>query len=140
MAVQTPIEDRTDQGVNQPNTSNLIAGILEDAQVLFKQHVQLFQAEVEEDLRQTTQAGIQLVLGLATALIGGLMLAFFLVELLKLAGLPPWAAYGLLGLLIGAGGSFLVARALMAFQQINPLPEKTVEAIKENMEWQSKQN
>jgi hypothetical protein len=148
MAIETPVEPRPVDGnrkaepsdPNQQSTTSLMAGILSDAQDLFKQHVHLLQAEVEQDLRETTQAGIQLVLGMATALIGALLLAFSLVELLKLAGLAPWAAYGLLGLVIAAVGGVLVAQALVAFQKINPLPEKSAEALKENLGWQNKPN
>jgi len=137
MAVETYPNETADRP-DQQTTTSLVAGIVQDAQVLMKQHVQLLQAEVEDDLRQVTTAGTALVVGTATALVGAVLLAMCLVELLKLAGLAPWAAYGLLGVIVGGVGGVLVAGALTAFSKINPLPEKSAEELKEDLGWQNK--
>lgn len=137
MAVETYPNETADNADKQTTTS-LVAGIVQDAQALMKQHVQLLQAEVEDDLRQVTQAGTALAIGTATALVGAVLLAMCLAELLKLAGLAPWAAYGLLGVVVGGVGGVLVAGALAAFSKINPLPEKSAEELKEDLGWQNK--
>lgn len=136
MAVETYPNETADNADKQTTTS-LVAGIVSDAQALMKQHVQLLQAEVEDDLRQVTAAGTALVIGTATALVGAVLLAMCLVELLKLAGMEPWAAYGLLGVVVGGVGGVLVAGALAAFSKINPLPGKTVQEVKEDLGWQN---
>jgi hypothetical protein len=137
MAVETHPNEAVEHA-DQQTTTSLVTGIVKDAQELMKQHVQLLQVEVEDDLRATTQAGITLAIGTATALVGAVLLAMCLVELLKLAGMAPWAAYGLLGAIVAGVGGVLVAGALTAFSKINPLPEKSVEEVKEDLGWQTK--
>jgi len=119
--------------------TTLVAGIVKDAQELFKQQVTLFKVEVQEDLRLTTQAAIALGIGLAVSLVGAIVLAFGLAELLHwAAGGPAWVWSLLVGVVVAAAGGVLVAGALQAFSKITPPLPETTEAIKETVEWQTK--
>lgn len=136
MSTDVLSNNSTDQS---QNPVRLISGIVKDAQELLKQQIELLQIEVEDDLRQTTQASITLVMGMAVALVGAILLAFGLVELASFV-MPRWVAYGLIGLVIAGGGAGLITAAFVAFSKINPLPEKTAEGLKENLQWQTRQN
>jgi hypothetical protein len=129
--LQTPNE--------QQSTTTLVSGIVHDAQELFKQQITLLQVEVEKDLRDTTQALIALVIGTATTLIGASMLAFMVVHLLNylFPTVHMWVWYGVVGAIIAAVGGFLVSGALYMFSQINPLPEKSAQALKETVGWET---
>jgi hypothetical protein len=131
--LQTPNE--------QQSTTALVSGIVADAQELFKQQITLLQVEVEKDLRDTSQALIALVIGMATTLVGASMLAFMVVYLLAhlFPATPIWVFYGIVGGIVAAVGGFLVSGALYAFSQINPLPEKSAQALKENVGWETNQ-
>jgi len=122
----------------EPSTTSLVSGIVKDAQELFKQQIHLLQVEVEEDLRQTTQAAITLVIGLATALVGAILLSFAAVYLLDM-WMPGrmWLWFGLVGAVVAGVGGVFVAGALTAFSKINPV-EKSTEAIQETLEWQTR--
>jgi hypothetical protein len=50
-------------------------------------------------------------------------------------GLPVWLAFVLVGGLTLAIGAFLAYRAMNAMKQVNVVPERTVETIKEDVEW-----
>jgi len=130
--------NETTSGTDQ-STTTLVAGIVKDAQELFKQQVRLLQLEAEEDLRLTTQAAISLVIGMATALVGAVMLTLGAVHLLNhlMPDTPLWVWYAVIGVIVAGVGGVLVAGALTAFNKINPLPEST-EAMKETLEWQTK--
>lgn len=131
----------TDAG-HEPSATKLVSGIVSDAQELLTQQIQLFKIEAKEDLRLTTQAAVALGIGLAVALVGGILLAHMLVYALAAwLGLDYlWLCYGIVGAAITSGGVVLVLGALQAFSKINPPLPETQEAIKETLEWQTKPN
>jgi hypothetical protein len=49
--------------------------------------------------------------------------------------LPEFAAYGIVTLVLGVCGGVLVAVGKTKFDAFNPLPEKAVEGLKENIQW-----
>lgn len=127
---QTPREEQ--------NLSALVAGILNDAQELFRQQMALFRTEVQKDFRRSRDAAIPMAIGLWLAFIGSLFLGVTLALLLELAGLPQWASFALVGaaiFLIG-GGLFFVGKK--QFESFNPLPDESAAALKENLEWITK--
>jgi len=139
MAVDLLHQPTSSTGAEQSATT-LVAGIVTDAQELFKQQVTLLKLEAQQELRQTTQAGIALGIGLAVTLVGAILLAFAAVHILKYL-LPQYDIalwYTVVGLAVAVGGGLLVAGALAAFSKIHALPQ-TQEAIKETLEWQTKQ-
>jgi xanthosine utilization system XapX-like protein len=129
-----------DQGVGP-----LIRGIVGDVQTLVGQQVDLLKTEVLVDFRKTRDAAMVLGIGLTVSFVGALLLCIGLAEFLhwttlevrEPAALPRWACYGLIGLLIGGVGSYLLYVAREKFASFNPLPEKAAEAIKETLEWKT---
>lgn len=122
--------------------TSLVAGIVGDAQELLKQQLALFQAEIKDDLQKTKEAAISLAIGAGVAVVGGLLLCFMLVHLIDWAvpalggpALPLWVSFGLVG---GAftlvGGAFVYA-GIRKFRSFNPLPDQSVDAMKENVQW-----
>lgn len=126
---------------NGPDTSvaTLVKGIVEDAQTLLKQQFTLFKVEVEQDLRRTKVAALYLVLGLPVFLIGLVVLSFALVHLLAWAfpAAPLWVWFAVVGALITGAGLGLAYYAYHQFRSFNPLPDQTVRALEENLEWKT---
>jgi hypothetical protein len=122
------------------SVTSLVGGIVHDAQELMKQQLTLFKAEVKEDLRKTTEASAALVTGLVTTLVGSIVLCFAVAHLLSLAfeTVPLWVWYAVVGGLVTAVGGALTYAAVQKFRSFNPLPDETVEALKENLEWKTK--
>jgi len=118
-------------------TSTVVADIIRDAQELLSQQLALFREEVREDFRKTREAVYPMTFGLGLAAIGGVLLCLMLVYLLHWAypALPLWGAYGIVAAvltLLGVG-LFLVGKSRL--ESFNPLPDKTAEALKENLQW-----
>jgi len=51
------------------------------------------------------------------------------------AKLPLWACFGIVGAFFGAVGAVLIMSSLKKFQSFNPLPDKTAQTLKENVQW-----
>src|ERR1700730_4201967 len=97
---------------HEPSVTELVTGIIGDAQSLFKQQIEMLTHEIKEDFSKTRQAGFMLGLGAGIGLVGALLLALMLVLLTSLAlpDLPLWACYGIWGtvmFIIGAGFAYL---------------------------------
>jgi F0F1-type ATP synthase assembly protein I len=127
------------QSGSDVSVTSLVGGIIHDAQELMKQQFALFKAEVKEDMRKTTEASTSLGIGLAAAFVGSILLCHGLVYLLAWAfdTVPLWVWYGVVGGVVTAVGAGLSFAAYAKFRSFNPLPDKTAEALKENLEWQT---
>ena len=117
--------------------TGLVSGIIDDSQQLLKQQMALIRSEIKHDLKVTTDAAKYMGLGAGVTAVGGLVLVFALVYLLKwlfpdmhLAG-----CYAIVGGLFTAIGAGLIYGGLRLFKSNNPLPDQSVQALQENVQW-----
>ena len=114
----------------------LIGDILADAHTLLLQELQLAKHELQEEARKTLSASLALGSGIFLALFGGLFLLFMLVYLLNaLTELPLWACYGSIGGLLVIAAIALLVFGIKRVKQVQVLPVRTVETLKENVQW-----
>jgi len=116
--------------------TELVSGIADDAQRLIHQQYQMLRAEVKEDFRRTKSALAYMSVGAAALAIGVVFLAVAVPLLINWAfNLAPWAGWAIVGgvmLVIGIIGLFAGKRI---FEKNNPLPDKTLNALEENLSW-----
>jgi len=121
----------------EPSVTGLVKGIIDDVQVLTRQQFALFKQELQEDLSRTRDAGLPMMIGLGVMLIGTLLLGITLGLVLEWAfrpNLPLWAAFGIVTVLMAGIGFALFYAGQKKFQTFNPLPDRTLEALKENVQ------
>jgi hypothetical protein len=118
------------------SVSQLISGIVGDAQVLVRQEIALARQEISEELSNAKQAGIKLGIAGGVLAIGGLLLLLALAQgVADLLNWPIWAGYALVGVVLAIVGYFLFSSAQKQIKDVRPIPEQTVETLKENVEW-----
>jgi len=125
-----------------PTTERSLADVLQDIvrniQNIVRSEVLLAKTEIREEIFKAGMASIMIVAG---GLVGAFALFFLLFS--AVYGLtrvvPDWAAALIVGgaLAVIAGG--LVALGAGRFKQVRPAPEKTIETLKENLEWAKRQ-
>jgi len=125
---------------NHQSVTELVGGIVQDAQTLARQQLTLFQVEIKNDVRRTLNAVIPLICGLMVVFIGVIVGAFAVAHLLPAIwpSLPLWGALAIVGgglLVIGLAAT-LIGRYL--FSTFNPPPTETVQGLKENLQWKTK--
>jgi hypothetical protein len=121
------------------SVTELVTGIINDAQHLLRQQVDMLKSEVHEDLRRTKQATMLGGLGIVALTVGTLGLVFFLVNLLhERFEYSMTASWGIIGGLFLAAGIVLALVARHLFESFNPLPDKTFSALQENLSWTTK--
>lgn len=131
---------RTEISTNDPGVASLVSGILQDARKLLVQQFTLFQVEVKNDLKRTVMAAIPLIIGVAVLLNAPLVLAIGAAHFLSWwqPDLPLWGSFAIVAGLIAAIGAILVFWSGSMFSTFNPLPDKTLEGLKENLQWKTK--
>lgn len=123
-----------------PNGSvtNLVSGILDDAQKLVRQQIDMLKSEVREDFRRSKRAAEFGSLGVVLLTVGflGLVmaLAYFLHEYYQFSLWASWSITG--GLFLVVGGA-LAATSYILLERFNPLPDKTFNALQENLSWKT---
>lgn len=121
--------------------TTLVSGILSDGQELIREQLHLFQVELKNDLKRTGRASVTLIIGGIFAGLGVLLLfvmAALLLHALWPAAISLWGGFGIVAaVLLIVGGAFLFA-GKKQFDAFNPLPDKTVEGLKENVQWKTK--
>jgi protein-S-isoprenylcysteine O-methyltransferase Ste14 len=120
----------------ETSVSQLISGIVGDAQVLVRQEIALARQEISEEISNAKQAGIKFGIASGVLAIGGLLLILALAQgIADLLNWPTWAGYALVGVVLAIVGYLLLSSAQKQMKEVHPIPEQTVETLKENAEW-----
>lgn len=118
------------------SVSQLLSGIVGDAQTLVRQEIALARQEIREEISEAKSAGIKFGIAGGVLAIGGLLLVLTLAQgIADLFNWPVWAGYGLVGIVLAIAGYLLLSSAQNQIKKVHPVPEKTVETMKENVEW-----
>jgi len=116
--------------------ATLLSGIVGDAQELVRKEIALARQEIREELSVAKDAGTALVIAGAVLGVGGLFLLITLaLGLADLLDWPAWAGFGVVGLVAAIAGAVMLSSARQRLQHVHPVPERTVETMKENIEW-----
>jgi hypothetical protein len=121
----------------QPSVTGLVQGVLEDVQMLTTQQFALLKHELKEDFARTREACLPLVFGLGGILLGALLLGLTLglfLEWVFRPHLPLWVAFAIVTVLMAGVGFALFQAGQKRFQAFDLLPERSLEALKENVQ------
>jgi len=120
----------------EPTVTELVTGIVNDSQKLIRQQIDLVKAEIKNDLKRTGDAAKYFGAGFVLAMAAFLFLLVSVPLLLNyLFNLPSFAGWAITGgvLLVAAVVAFFLGKRV--FDSFNPLPDKSVNALQENLSW-----
>jgi hypothetical protein len=140
-ATLTPPQDTPPAPGHVAPVAELLGGIVSDVQTLFKQQTAMLRAEIREDFRRGRVAAAYIGAGLGLAAVGVLFLVVGLVYLLQYLApsLPEFACWLIVGGALVAGGLLAALAGKKIFEKYNPLPDKTLNALTENLTWPTTQ-
>ncbi|MFI6482148.1 phage holin family protein [Nonomuraea sp. NPDC050663] len=118
----------------QPTIGQLVSDLGADLSKLFRQEVELARTELREEAVKAGKAASLL----SVAGVAGLMAAF-LVSLAVVFGLDSvidagWAAL-IVAVIWAAVGAIAYTNGRKRMREVSPVPEKTVETLKEDARW-----
>jgi uncharacterized membrane protein YqjE len=130
--VRPDSNDRPDVEAN--SVGDLLGRVTSDLSTLLRQELELAKAELRQEAAKAGKAGGMLggagVLGHLTVAFLALALTFALGNVMDLG----WAAL-IVAALLAAGAVVLVTRGRAQLRQLNPIPQQTVETVKEDVQW-----
>jgi hypothetical protein len=125
---QRPVDDE-DRSLGQ-----LFSEMTTEVSQLFRSEIELAKAELKEEAKKAATAGAAFGAGGFIAYLGVILLSFAAAWGLA-AVIPDGFAFLIIGVayVLIAAVCFLVGRKRM--QEFSPVPEETVETIKEDVQW-----
>jgi len=123
------------QNRQERSLGELFGDLAKETSNLVRQEVTLAKTEMSQKVSSMTKDIGSLAIGGAVAYAGVLALGAALIIGLAQLGLPWWLSALLVGLVVTGIGYFLVQKGLNALKQQNLVPQKTIETIKEDVEW-----
>ena len=127
-------DDVPREELREASIGELVKRLTEDAGNLVRQEIQLAKTEMTEKGKEVGKGAGILGGAAVLALLAAGVLTAFLVLLLDLF-MPTWLAALIVGVVYLAIAAFLAKRGQTALQQVKPVPEQTIETVKEDVEW-----
>jgi len=121
----------------EPTVTELVSGIVNDTQTLFKQQIDLLKAELKYDIKRTADAAKFFGVGFGLSLIAALFLLVSIPLLVQylFPQLPAFACWAITGGVLLAAGLVAFYMGKRVFDSFNPLPDKSLHAMQENLSW-----
>jgi hypothetical protein len=113
----------------------LFGELSQQTSTLVKKEIELARHEMTRSATTMAKDAAFVAAGGALAYAGLIVLLIGLGWLLIEMGLPNWLAFLLVGAAVAAIGAFLAMRYLKQMQRVSVVPERTVETIKDDVEW-----
>lgn len=114
------------------STADLVRDIISNAQEMVRSEVRLAKAELGEEIAKTVAAAKLLAIAAVTGLFS---LGFVLVTVALLLArfMPMWASTLLIGVVLGIVAAVFLSKGRPQLKL--PTPDKTIENVKENVQW-----
>ncbi|HTF62901.1 MAG TPA: phage holin family protein [Edaphobacter sp.] len=114
--------------------SDVLQDIIRNVQEIVRSEVRLAKTEIREEAAKARSSTLLLAAGAVTAIFAIVFLLLMIVYALTLV-MPSWAAALIVGTILAVVASVMLTAGVRRFKQIHPTPERTIETIKENVEW-----
>ena len=122
----------------EPTVTSLLSGIVNDAQDLIRQQLDLFKHELKDDMKRAQEGLPTLGLGVSIAVTAVFLLGVTIALLLSaIPGLPLWGCFAIVTVVFGVAGAVLLYVAKKNLESL-PMSRQAVKATEENVEWLTK--
>ena len=118
--------------------SDVFQDIIRNVQEIVRSEVRLAKTEILEEVAKAKSGTLMLGAGIIAALFATALLLLMVVYALTLV-VPSWAAALIVGGLLAVVASVMIAAGMRQINAVRPTPARTVETIKENVEWAKQQ-
>jgi uncharacterized membrane protein YqjE len=112
----------------------LFSEMSSEISTLMRKEVELAKVETKQELRRAGRAGGMLGASGFTGYMALLFLSFALAWLLD-QWMPTALAFAIVGVLYGIAAAVLYMRGRSEMREVNPVPEETIETLKEDAQW-----
>ena len=118
----------------------LFGQLSQDMTLLFRQELQLARAELSEKISQVTSNLVSVVAGGFVVYVGALALvAALILGLHEAAEVSPWVSALIVGVIFAVAGYVMLNRGLKELKRVDLAPRRTVETLKDDVQWAKEQ-
>jgi hypothetical protein len=119
---------------DERSVSDVLQDILRNLQDMVRSEIRLAKVEIREDVRSAMSSSIWIAAGTVAAVNAWIFVLWTLAYALA-SRMPMWAATLVVALVMGAAAGILIMGGIRRIKRIQPIPERTVQSVKENLEW-----
>jgi F0F1-type ATP synthase assembly protein I len=136
MAIDQPPDTAlpTEPKAPEKSLGQLFSELTSDLSTLMRKEVELAKVETKEEVSRAGKAGGMLGGGAFAGYLALLFLSFALAWLLD-EWMHTALAFLIVGLLYAVVAAVLIVRGRARLQDVNPVPQQTVETLKEDVQW-----
>jgi uncharacterized membrane protein YqjE len=116
------------------SVSDVLQDIVRNLQDMVRSEIRLAKVEIREEARRAISSGIWIAVGTVGAVSAWIFLLWTLAYALA-TRMPMWAATLVVAVVMAAAAAVLIMGGIRKAKRIQPIPERTVESVKENLEW-----
>jgi uncharacterized membrane protein YqjE len=116
------------------SVADVLQDILRNVQEIVRSEVRLAKVEIRDEARQAVSSGIWIAAGAVGALSAWMFLLWTVAYLLA-TRMSLWAATLVGAVVMACVAGVLIMGGIRRMKRIQPIPERTVESVKENLEW-----
>jgi uncharacterized membrane protein YqjE len=123
---------------NGRSMAEVLQDIVANIQEIFRSEFRLAKVEIQQQTAAATRSAVPLIIGV---LLGLYALGFLLLAAVHALSIvvDPWLASLIVGVAVLAISLALVSVGKNRLKQLKVVPERTVETVKENMQWAKQQ-
>jgi uncharacterized membrane protein YqjE len=128
-----------DLGVSRDRSmAEILKDIIGNVQEIVRGEVRLAKQEVKAETSKAWNSARMLMVGWILALFAAGYVLLGVVYALALS-IPAWAAAGAVGIALAIAAAASISAGMNKWKLVHPAPEKTIETIKENVQWMKNQ-
>ena len=116
------------------SVSEVFQDILRNFQEMLRSEIRLAKVEIRGEVKQAVSSGVWIAAGAIAAMSAWSFLVWALAFALA-TRMSMWAATLIVALAMAAAAAVLIMAGIRRAKRIHPIPERTVESVKENLQW-----
>lgn len=116
------------------SVSEVLQDIVGNIQDIVRSEVRLAKTEIREEIANAQSASLVLGVGALSGIFGAGFLLLAIVYGLSRV-LPDWAAALMVAIGLAIAAGVLLSLGVDRFKRVRPIPDKTIQSLKENVEW-----
>jgi len=101
---------------------------------MVRSEIRLAKVEIRGEVNQAVSSGAWLAAGGVVAMSAWIFLLWALAYALA-TRMPMWAATLIVALVMVAAAAALIMNGIRRVKRVHPIPERTLESVKENLAW-----
>ena len=116
------------------SVSDVLQDILRNIQEMVRSELRLAKVEIRDESRRAASSAIWIAAGIFGVLSAWMFLLWTLVYLLA-TRMSIWAATLAIAIVMACAAGALIIGGIRRLKRIQPIPQRTIASVKENLEW-----